>query len=88
MKIKSGFLLREIDGTALVVAVGSAAKTFNGMITLNDVGTFLWKHLAEGADEETLTAAVLGEYDVNKDVATADVAAFVDNLRKAGVLDE
>lgn len=87
MKIKPGFLLREVDDTAIVVAVGPAAKAFNGMITLNEVGAFLWKAIEKGADEKTLTAQLLKEYDVEETRAAADVSAFVEKMRKAGILD-
>ena len=42
MKIKEGFILREVAGNYIVVAVGSAVKQFNGVITLNETGAFLW----------------------------------------------
>lgn len=41
MKIKEGFVLREIAGKAVVIAVGEASKTFHGMINLNSEGDFL-----------------------------------------------
>ena len=88
MKIKKGYLLREVDGTAIVVAVGAAAREFNGMITLNSVGAFLWREIDKGATEESLVDALLNEYEVEKDVAAKDVSAFVNKLREAGILDE
>ena len=47
MKIKNGFILRNVSDAYVVVAVGEAAKDFNGMITLNETGAFLWKTLAD-----------------------------------------
>ena len=88
MKIKEGFLLREVDGTAIVVAVGAAAKSFNGMITLNEVGAFLWKQIEAGADEDGIVKALLAEYEVEEARAAADVKAFIGKMREAGVLDE
>jgi hypothetical protein len=35
-----------------------------------------------------LVAAVLAEYDVTADIATADVERFVANLREKSLLDE
>ena len=35
MKIKNGFVLRDVGGQAVVIAVGEASKTFHGMINLN-----------------------------------------------------
>ena len=88
MKIKKGFLLREVDGTAIVVAVGAAVREFNGLITLNSVGAFLWREIDKGATESDLVAALLNEYEVEEAVAAKDVSAFVNKMREAGILDE
>ena len=42
MKIKDGFAKRNIAGSDIVVPIGENAKEFNGMITLNETGGFLW----------------------------------------------
>ena len=42
MQIKPGFAMRKIAGSNIVVPVGAASSDFNGMITLNDTGAFLW----------------------------------------------
>ncbi len=86
MKIKSGFILREVAGSYLVVAVGSRVKQFNGMINLNETGAFLWKLLEKGTTEEEAVAAMLGAYDVDEEIAKADVKAFIAKLTEAGVL--
>ena len=57
MKIKEGFVLRTIAGSNIVVPVGAASIDFNGMITLNDSGAFLWKELEQGGDADSLTVA-------------------------------
>ena len=86
MKIKDGFILREVAGNYIVVAVGEAVKNFNGIINLNETGAFLWKQLQEGATEEQLKAAMLEEYDVQEDVAQNDIKAFIDKLNEKGLL--
>lgn len=86
MKIKDGFILREIAGSYLVVAVGAAVKQFNGMINLNETGAFLWRILEKGATEEEAVAELLKEYDVDEETAKADVKAFVSKLTEAGLL--
>ena len=83
MKIKDGFILREVAGSYLV---GAAVKQFNGMINLNDTGAFLWKLLENGADEDGMVKALLAEYEVEEEVARADVKAFVQKLTEAGLL--
>ncbi|MBQ3866561.1 MAG: PqqD family protein [Clostridia bacterium] len=86
MKIKEGYLLRDVAGSHVVVSVGSV--DFDGMIRLNDTGVFLWKKLSDGIEEKALTEALLAEYDVAPEVAEQDVSEFVAGLRKAGLLDE
>ena len=73
MKIKKGFMLREVAGNFVVVAVGEASKKFNGVINLNESGAFLWKKLADGIEKEKLIDALLEEYEVSKEIATADI---------------
>ena len=69
MKIKEGYILREVADNYLVVAVGGAVKDFKGVITLNETGAFLWKALEKGADEQSLVSSLLDEYDVKKEQA-------------------
>lgn len=86
MKIKDGFVLREVAGQRIVVAVGKATQSFNGIIKLNESSALLWKRLEDGATEEELVGALLGEYDVTEEEARKDVKTFVDNLTKAGLV--
>ena len=86
MKIKDGFILREVAGNYIVVAVGNAVKDFNGVITLNETGSFLWKKLEVGATEEELKSALLEEYDVSEELATKDISAFIKKLTDAGLV--
>lgn len=88
MKIKTGFIVRSVGGNRMVVATGARSKEFGGMIRLNESGNVLWNALAKGAEQKDLTEALLAEYDVDEATAQADVAAFIDTLRAAGVLDE
>ena len=87
MKIKQGYILREVAGNYIVVAVGEAVKNFNGIINLNETGAFLWKQLQDGATEEQLKKDMLEEYDVQEDVAQNDIKAFIDKLNEKGLLD-
>lgn len=83
MKIKDGFILREVAGSFIVVAVGEAVKEFNGIINLNETGAVLWKTLEKGATKEQLVKALLAEYDVDEATAEKDVSAFIEKLQEA-----
>ena len=85
MKLKNGFVVREVAGQTVVLPSGSELN-LNMMITLNDTGAFLWKQLEQDRDEAALTAALLAEYDVDEATASAAVAAFVEQLNGHGFL--
>lgn len=81
MKIKEGFLLREVAGQTVVLPCGDGLD-MNMMITLNDTGKFLWQLLEQGSDESALVAALLAEYDVDAQTAAKSVSAFVAKLKE------
>ena len=81
MKIKEGFLLREVAGQTVVLPC-SDALDLNMMITLNDTGRFLWQLLEQDTDEEALVSALLAEYDVDVETARKSVAGFVAKLKE------
>ena len=85
MKLKDGFLLRQVAGQTVVLPTGGDLD-LNMMITLNDTGAFLWKQLEQDRDEAALTAALLAEYEVDEATASAAVAAFVAQLNEHGFL--
>ena len=89
MKTKAGFMRRKLGTQEVGVAVGEASKQFSGIIRLNETGAFLWDLLASGnRTEAELVDALLAEYDVSRELATADVAKFVATIRAEGMLDD
>ena len=88
MKIKDGFVVRDLAGQSIVVALGEASKTFNGMIKLNDTGRLIWDMLAEGKTKDEIADRFAAEYDVAREVAENDIGAFIETLQGAGILEE
>ena len=87
MKIKSGYKLRKMCGTSIVVAVGKEAAGFNGMVTLNETGEMLWEKLAQGAEKTDLVNLLISEYGVDEATAEADVSEFVSKIKGAGFVE-
>lgn len=87
MKIKDGYILREVAGNTLVVAL-SPDTTFSGMLRLNETGKLLWEALQKDVTEEELVAALLAEYEIDETTARADVARFLDSLAAYGALEK
>lgn len=85
MKLKPGFIMRDIAGETIVVPSGDELK-LNMMITLNGTGKFLWEHLEKGAEVDEMVEAMLSEYEVDEKTARLGVEGFVAKLQEKGFL--
>lgn len=88
MKLKDGFVLREVAGSFMVVPVGKRTQEVPGVIALTESGALLWKKLEQGAGEKDLVAALLDEYKVSEEQATEDVRAFVQKAADQNLFEE
>lgn len=88
MKTKKGFMLRTVANRNIVVAIGKASLDFNGLITLNDTGAFIWKTLSEGCTYDELLQKVLSEYEVDEETARNGIDDFLKIARDAELIDE
>ena len=86
MKIKKDFIMREIDEEYLLIPANATALEFNGIITLNEVGAFIWKHLDECEPEAELVQVILKEYDVEEETARKDLEEFLSVFQKAKLI--
>lgn len=86
MKLKDGFVVREVAGKTVAVSVGGGA--FRGMITLNGTAAFLWEALQSDTNEDALAKKLTEAYEIDEVTAQKDVSVFLHKLREAGLLDE
>ncbi len=86
MKIKDSFVLRNIAGINTVISADPSAG-FDGMITLNETGVFMWNILKNGAAADELINAVISEYDIDKETATVDCNEFIKKLESINVFE-
>jgi hypothetical protein len=86
MKLKEGFLLREVAGRIVVVPEGDVLN-LNLMISLNETGRILWERLDQGASAQELKEALMEQYNVDEQLAEADVQAFIETLNRHGFLE-
>lgn len=87
MKVQKEFVLREIAGDYVIIPTGKTVLTFNGLITVNEVGADLWKMLQSDVTFEDLLQGILSEYDVDEETAREDIREFLDTLIRGGILD-
>lgn len=84
MKIKKGFVIRNVGGENVVVPVGAMAKNFHGMINLNETGALLWKFFSKEHSVDEGVQALLAEYEVAEEIARRDVESFVKTVTDNG----
>ena len=88
MKIKDGFVLEEVGGSYLAVAVGGGADGFSGLVRLNATGAFLWNLMKDrDISRAELLDEVLKTYEVSSEVALRDIVLFEEKLKNGGVLE-
>ena len=88
MHIISGFHVRQILDEVIAVPGGEVSKVFSGIVSLNEIGRFLFEALQSEQTEDSLVCAVLEEYDIDPETARADVTEFLEHLRSASLLEE
>lgn len=86
MRIKDGFVLREVAGQIMVIATGEASKDFHGMIRLNSTGKDIWQGLQEGMSEEEMIEKLRTKYEIDEESAKQDVKEFLAKMAEMGFL--
>lgn len=86
MKFKQECVLREVAGEHIVIPVVGLENQFKGIMTLNETAVFIWKQIEKEKEKEEIVAALLEEYDVEKEQAVRNVDNFCEQLEKLGIL--
>lgn len=89
MKIKKGFVLRQVCGENVIVGEGIDAINFGKLLALNETAAWLWQQAAEQGDFtiESLAGKLCEEYEVAEDEAKADVTAIIQQWTEVGVVE-
>ena len=88
MKIKDGFVLRNVVDEFIIMPTGDNIAKFEGAVVLNEVSAFIFKQLQNPVSRDDLLAAVLNEYEVDEATAAADLDALLVKLADMGVLEK
>ncbi len=86
MKTNKDFMLRKIAGESILVATGEATQRFNGMITLNEVATFIWENIDACESEDELIGKILSEFDIDEEIARSDAREFIEKSLRVGIM--
>lgn len=87
MKIREGFILRQVLDIYAAIGVGSEAYMPNRIMSVNETGAFLWRMLENGAEKQELIDALLHEYETDPQTAEKDVDAFLKEMQDKGLIE-
>ena len=88
MKIREGFILRDVAGQSFVVPTGALSQEYQGMINLNETGKAIWQCLEKEMSNEQIVEQLLATFeDADIDVVKKDVEDFIEKLAKGKFIE-
>ncbi len=84
--IKGTYTLRQIAGEYLAIPTCNEAGDDANIVILNPVSQVIWGKLEIGATFDEILEAVMKEFNVEKEEATADIKEFLSGLEQANLL--
>lgn len=88
MKLRKGFVLREIGTDHVVVPEGIEVIDFNKLISLNGSAKYLWESLQDKDFTVDEVATLLTDkYEVVAETAKADAAKLIAKWQEIGLIE-
>ena len=81
MKLNPDFIARQVGSEFVLVPMMRLTADFEGVFTLNSMGAVIWKAIGEGLDEAQISERIVQEYEVDGNIALADVNELIEQLR-------
>lgn len=89
MKLRYKFIIQNVAGKPVAVAVGQDSGKFNGMIKLNDSGEQVFRLLSsQDLTEEEILCRIAAQYGTTVETIRPATLAFIDQLRQNDLLSE
>ena len=90
MRVKDGFVLRQVCGENVIVGEGLSAIDFGKLLSLNETAAWLWQKAKELGDftVEQLADALCEEYEVDAETARRDVVQITAAWKESGVIEK
>ena len=83
----NNFVKRKIGTQFVIVAVGEATRKFNGMISVNGTGSFIWDCLENHITIDELVSSLTATYEIDAETARRDAVEFIDTLKGVGAVE-
>jgi hypothetical protein len=88
MKIKSGFVMKDVAGSKVVLPLGERRLDLNGIITFNDVGAEVFNMLDGTNSVEEIVAKIAKDYEVSTEIVEADVNELIEKMKANGLVED
>jgi len=90
MRLKKGFVLREVCGEHVIMGEGLDAINFGKLLALNESAAWLWTTAKEMGDftVDALALKLVETYDVNIEEAVNDVRNIINDWKEVDVIDD
>ena len=88
MKIKEGFVLRQMCGENIVAGEGLQHINFNKLLSLNESAAYLWQELVgKEFTQEEMTELLIARYGIDKQLAMTDSEKLMKVWAEVGVAE-
>ena len=88
MKIKNGFVLKNICGENIVVGEGKENIDFTKLISMNESSAFLWNNIKDKTfDVDMLKDLLVKEYGIDEQTAANDAKSVAQQWIDAGIAE-
>lgn len=88
MKIKDGFIMKNVAGSNVVLPLGERQDEVKGIITFNDVGADVFNMLDGANSVEAIAKKIAKDYDAPYETVEADVNKLIEKMRVHGLIEE
>ncbi|MBO5943820.1 MAG: PqqD family protein [Clostridia bacterium] len=88
MKIKDGYILKEVAGSNIVIATGKQKLNFNGIMTFNSVGADVFNMLDGTNSVDEIVVKIANDYGVSVERVKTDVENLIKKMKEHNLLDE
>ena len=89
MKLKENLTVRKIGDEYMMVSDSDAGLDYTRVISLNETAAYLVEEVGKREfTKDEWIELLMNKYDVEREVAVADVEVLIDKFVKEGLVDE
>ena len=80
------FVFRRIEDETILVPIKNNVGDLDSLFSMNRVGAFIWQNIDGNNSFSMIHELILGEFDVDADMAESDLKKFITELCEIGAV--